>query len=175
MCRITRRIVAFGLAVVIGISFNGRATAQSTGQKTTADVALSGKMDRAFWIDQLDKLARPVLTNMAQDSAKKIEISGKSLRSAKRVLTEKQAKEIYQIYLAKFSPSSSFMKIKNSTSTRLASMYGVSPKTIRDVWNGRTWTSVTSQVVHEGGVFAKLRGVCYLIEQVLALDFSIGL
>ena len=115
------------------------------------------------------------MTNMAQDSAKKIEISGKSLRSAKRVLTEKQAKEIYQIYLAKFSPSSSFMKIKNSTSTRLASMYGVSPKTIRDVWNGRTWTSVTSQVVHEGGVFAKLRGVCYLIEQVLALDFSIGL
>ena len=71
MGRITRRIVAFGLAVVIGISFNGRATAQSTGQKTTADVALSGKMDRAFWIDQLDKLARPVLTNMAQDNLKK--------------------------------------------------------------------------------------------------------
>ena len=71
MGRITRRIVAFGLAVVIGISFNSRATAQSTGQKTTADVALSGKMDRTFWIDQLDKLARPVLTNMAQDNLKK--------------------------------------------------------------------------------------------------------
>ena len=104
--------------------------------------------------------------------------SGESFRSPKRILTEKQAKEIYQIYLAEFGPSSSksfLVKTKNSTSTRLASMYGVSPKTIRDVWNGRTWTSVTSQVVHEGGVFAKLRGVCYLIEQVLALDFSIGL
>ena len=74
--------------------------------------------------------------------------SGKSVRSAKRILTEKQAKEIYQIYLAKFSFSSSFMKAKNGTSTQLASIYGVSPKTIRDIWNRRTWTSVTSLVVN---------------------------
>ena len=103
-----------------------------------------------------------------------MEISGKRLRSAKRILTEKQAKEIYHIYLAEFSFSSSFMKAKNSTSTRLASIYGVSPKTIRDIWNRRTWTSVTSLVVNEEDASVKLRGVCYLFEQVLhVLDFSV--
>ena len=98
------------------------------------------------------------------------------MRSAKRILTEKQAKEIYQIYLAELSPSSSFMKAKNSRSTRLTSIYGVSPKTIRDIWNRRTWTSVTSLVVNEEDASVKLRGVCYLFEQVLhAVDFSVGL
>ena len=102
------------------------------------------------------------------------EFSGKSVRSAKRILTEKQAKEIYQFYLADFSPSSSFMKAKNSTSTRLAGIYGVSPKTIRDIWNRRTWTSVTSLVVNEEDASVKLRGVCYLFEQVLACGRFLG-
>ena len=110
----------------------------------------------------------------SEDSKKMTEFSGKSVRSAKRILTEKQAKEIYQIYLADFSPSSSFMEAKNGTSTQLASIYGVSPKTIRDIWNRRTWTSVTSLVVNEVDASVKLRGVCYLFEQVLhVLDFSV--
>ena len=103
-----------------------------------------------------------------------LEIRGKYLCSAKRILTEKQAKEIYQFYLADFSPSSSFMKAKNSTSTQLASIYGVSPKTIRDIWNRRTWTSVTSLVVNEEDASVKLRGVCYLFEQVLACARFLG-
>ena len=110
----------------------------------------------------------------SEDSKKMTEFSGKSVRSAKRILTEKQAKEIYQIYLADFSPSSSFMKAKNSTSTQLASIYGVSPKTIRDIWNRRTWTSVTSQLVNEEDASVKLRGVCYLFEQVLACGRFLG-
>ena len=105
-----------------------------------------------------------------------LEIRGRYLRSTKRILTEKQAKEIYQIYLAEISSSSSFMKAKNSTSARLAGIYGVSPKTIRDIWNGRTWTSATSLVVKEEDISVKLRGVFYLFEQVLhAVDFSVGL
>ena len=110
----------------------------------------------------------------SEDSKKMTEFSGKSVRSAKRILTEKQAKEIYQFYLADFSPSSSFMKAKNSTSTQLASIYGVSPKTIRDIWNRRTWTSATSLVVNEEDASVKLRGVCYLFEQVLACARFLG-
>ena len=90
-------------------------------------------------------------------------------RSPKRILTETQAKEIFQIYLAEFSPTSStsiLIKRKNSTSTRLATMYGVSPKTIRDVWNGRTWTSVTSRIVNKEGISSRLQAAYNLFDQV---------
>ena len=71
MHHVNRRIATFIFAFVIGISVNGYVTAQGTAQKSTEDISLSGRMDRAFWIAQLDKLARPVLSNMAQDNLKK--------------------------------------------------------------------------------------------------------
>ena len=95
--------------------------------------------------------------------------SAACFRSPKRILTEAQAKEIYQIYLAVFSPSTPTTKNtkrKSSTSTRLAAMYGVSPKTIRDVWNGRTWTSVTSAVINKEVLSSELQATCDFFEQV---------
>ena len=103
--------------------------------------------------------------------------SSHKIRSPKRILTDEQAKEIYQIYLAEFSPSSStsmLVKRKSSTSTKLAAMYGVSPKTIRDVWNGRTWVSATSMLVNKEGLSSKLQATCdqvhiFFEEEVLLL------
>ena len=45
-------------------------------------------------------------------------------------------------------------------------MYGVSPKTIQDVWNGRTWVSVTSKLVNKEGLSSKLQATCDMFKQV---------
>ena len=45
-------------------------------------------------------------------------------------------------------------------------MYGVSPKTIRDVWNGRTWVSVTSKLLNKEGLSSKLQATCDMFKQV---------
>ena len=39
-------------------------------------------------------------------------------------------------------------KLSLNTSKILAKEYGVSPKTIRDIWNGRTWNHVTASLRH---------------------------
>ena len=57
------------------------------------------------------------------------------LGQPRAVLTEKEAIEIYCF---KYSLSSSDL-----SSNRIARKYGVSPKTIRDIWNGRTWKRST--------------------------------
>ena len=61
-----------------------------------------------------------------------------------RILTEKQAKEIYRFHL--ISLESPPVKVSGSPSAQLAALYHVSPKTIRDIWSGRTWTDATSHV-----------------------------
>jgi hypothetical protein len=38
-------------------------------------------------------------------------------------------------------------KFVQSSSNSLALAYGVSPKTIRDIWNGRTWSHITGPLV----------------------------
>ena len=66
-----RKVPAFIFAFFIGISFNAYVTGQSTTKKITEAVSISSKADRTFRVAQLDKLARPVLSNMAQDNLKK--------------------------------------------------------------------------------------------------------
>ncbi len=67
----TRVFSLFSIALFIGITFNQSAFAQNKPGKSLIDSAASGKLDRQFWIAQLDKLVRPVLLNMAEDNLKK--------------------------------------------------------------------------------------------------------
>ena len=57
------------------------------------------------------------------------------------ILTAEQAKSIYSLRSATTAegPQSHLVAGKSSL---VAEMYGVSPKTIRDVWNRKTWTQV---------------------------------
>jgi hypothetical protein len=59
------------------------------------------------------------------------------------ILTEKQAAEIYQYRISnsRFSPLGS--------ATIIARKYNVSPKTVRDIWNRRTWTQETRHLWSE--------------------------
>jgi hypothetical protein len=52
----------FSLFVLIGIMSLSKANAQSKTE---------GSKDREFWLAHLDKLARPVLSNLAKDELKK--------------------------------------------------------------------------------------------------------
>ena len=60
------------------------------------------------------------------------------------------AAEIYKEKLALIAPTTfesclKDMRIKmKGKSAMVSTKYGVSAKTIRDIWNGRTWTSATS-------------------------------
>ena len=71
MIRRKKRMIAVVLAIVLGICLNQTAKAQNVMDKSGNDSSASGKMDRQFWIAQLDKLARPVLSNMSEDNLKK--------------------------------------------------------------------------------------------------------
>lgn len=87
----------------------------------------------------------------------------------KRILTKAQVREIYEFFLAESRSSlmPSFVKRKGSVSTRLAAKYGVSPKTIRDIWNGITWTAVTSRPAGDNKMSLKQKDICdFLDEQV---------
>ncbi len=77
-------------------------------------------------------------------------------RNQRVVLTPKLAKEIYARKLEFLAPKD-FYSCFNSSSRTLkgrsvpvAKMYNVSAKTIRDIWNRRTWTFATSTLwLHE--------------------------
>ena len=58
------------------------------------------------------------------------------------ILTEKQAVQIYSL---KFSAANNNGRKQNQSSI-VAEKYGVSPKTIRDIWNRKTWTLATHQL-----------------------------
>jgi hypothetical protein len=57
---------------------------------------------------------------------------------SREILTEFKAKEIFM------SRDSQSFKSQNAYSVFLARKYHVSPKTIRDIWNGRSWLNATS-------------------------------
>ena len=71
MSKKRRTITVIGLAFYILIGLIQPVSAQPVAVKSKEDSSLSGKKDRQFWIDQLDKLARPVLSNMSEDNLKK--------------------------------------------------------------------------------------------------------
>ena len=66
------------------------------------------------------------------------------------ILNGRLAAEIYAVKLALVAPTSFESCLKDSRvkvkgmSAKLSAKYGVSAKTIRDIWNRRTWTSATS-------------------------------
>jgi hypothetical protein len=68
------------------------------------------------------------------------------------VLNESLAVEIYQYKLAFSAPSSpvscfqSLERRIRGQSARVSSEFGVSPKTIRDVWNHKTWVHATNHL-----------------------------
>ena len=56
-----------------------------------------------------------------------------------------QARAIYRLmFLA--STSSSALDAQVSSSVLIAAQYGVSSKTVRDIWNRKTWISATAQL-----------------------------
>mmetsp|Transcript_26809 Transcript_26809/g.70411 ORF Transcript_26809/g.70411 Transcript_26809/m.70411 type:complete len:91 (+) Transcript_26809:102-374(+) len=68
------------------------------------------------------------------------------------ILNQKQAIEIYEHMIqilgsnrAKFSAEFRKRKIRGESS-RIASKYGVTAKTIRDIWNRRSWSNATNSL-----------------------------
>jgi hypothetical protein len=57
------------------------------------------------------------------------------------ILTEKKAGEIYSLKPSPSFPEST--KRGESQSRLVAEKYGVSPKTVRDIWNRKTWIAAT--------------------------------
>ena len=76
----------------------------------------------------------------------------KSLKKNGVVLNQEKAKEIYQYkvrLLASMSYKESLQPMKQSMrgeASKLAKSFGLSAKTIRDIWNKRTWTEATSDL-----------------------------
>ena len=65
------------------------------------------------------------------------------------MLTEIDAVEIYKLKIAMLKPSTFKSCLQDAESrikgqsVRVAALFGVSPKTIRDIWNRRTWAYAT--------------------------------
>jgi hypothetical protein len=61
------------------------------------------------------------------------------------VLSDELARDIYmhKLYIEKNSPKTSGAKTKGQ-SEKIARMFKVSPKTVRDIWNHITWKYATS-------------------------------
>jgi hypothetical protein len=73
-------------------------------------------------------------------ASEQLEISkNKSIQACRTrvILSEQQAIKIYEVKLANDAPS--LPGSKNIRAAQLAVEYGVSDKTIRDIWRGRTW------------------------------------
>ena len=64
------------------------------------------------------------------------------------VLTVSQARDIYALnYLASNVASTpNLLGQEVSNSVLLAAQYGVSPKTIRDIWNRKSWAQTTADL-----------------------------
>lgn len=59
------------------------------------------------------------------------------------ILTADQARSIYALRTISTAEDPSLRQVAGKSSL-VAEMYGVSPKTIRDVWNRKTWSQVKS-------------------------------
>ena len=69
------------------------------------------------------------------------------LKPRRIVLTKEHALEIYKLKMSE-TLSTNAHKPSQSPSRLVAKSYGVSPKTIRDIWNRKTWASVTQHLSH---------------------------
>ncbi len=79
------------------------------------------------------------------------------------VLTAAQAREIYRLkflaYKSASAPNTLGRGISNSV--LLAEQYGVTSKTIRDIWNRKTWIHATAGVYDTEPVNTACRGVAH--------------
>ena len=60
------------------------------------------------------------------------------------ILTTEQARSIYRLRSESTAEGSSAKYVAGKSSL-VSEMFGVSPKTIRDVWNRKTWIQVSSK------------------------------
>ncbi len=58
------------------------------------------------------------------------------------ILTAEQARTIYQLRSVSTAEDASARSVAGKSSL-VSEIFGVSPKTIRDVWNRKTWTQVS--------------------------------
>ena len=81
-----------------------------------------------------------------------------SISITRNLLTAQQAREIYQMKPEPLKPST--LPHGRSESRILAQQYGMSPKAIRDIWNGRTWIHATahSSISSEGSTSHEVFG-----------------
>jgi hypothetical protein len=75
---------------------------------------------------------------------------------ARIILTAEQAMEIYGLKPAPRSDLLSKQQRTRGLSLPIAKQYGVSPKTIRDIWNRRTWAFATVCLLPANGVKDKV-------------------
>jgi hypothetical protein len=79
--------------------------------------------------------------------------SGMKAPKPRVILSGILAAQIYMEKLALIAPTTfdSCLKDKRvkmkGMSAKVSTKYGVSAKTIRDIWNGRTWTSATNALL----------------------------
>ena len=80
--------------------------------------------------------------------------TSKSRKRFGMVLSKIEALEIYKCKLQLCAPRSFRESLESGHpklsghSVRVASRFGVSPKTVRDIWNRRTWVHVTEDLWH---------------------------
>jgi hypothetical protein len=93
------------------------------------------------------------------------------------VLSDKQAIEIYRCKLRLRTPDSFKSSLQSvearskGQSAQIASRFGVSPKTIRDIWNRRTWVHTTEHMwCEEEDAEASIFSVTILCLQVIPFN-----
>ena len=64
------------------------------------------------------------------------------VRNGRRILNEEAAVQIFSMR----HDSIMFSNLRCAPTQAVALHFGVSPKTIRDIWNGRTWSHITTRL-----------------------------
>lgn len=88
------------------------------------------------------------------------------------MLTEEQVIEIYTkkiamvVELSKIGPRTSLGDSVRGKSGPLSSIYGVSSRTIRDIWNRRTWRYATHHLWSDEELYLKSSANCEMNFQV---------
>jgi hypothetical protein len=86
--------------------------------------------------------------------------------SGKKVLTIEKASQIIRI--KQLIQVGAFRSIASSAA--VAREYGVSPKTVRDIWNGRTWRHVAA-AIHDSSTSIDMK-LPASIKQVICASYS---
>jgi hypothetical protein len=124
--------------------------------KPTASKGTESATDRSFSVRSNsthqspdscgDKVNMPSPASQAPESGR---VKKKKLAASKKQLQPEVVLEIYR-KRPRFSHQESFRRGNLLLCKSVAPKYGVTPKTIRDIWRGRTWSQVTmSEWTHE--------------------------